>query len=256
MKYRLFVIQFALWLLISAVAVAADSSKSFEKDLKVYQKDKKDADTKMGKAFDKIAAQIRNNKSLPPETRNRHFMQIQAEKERFTKSNQLPESDDMLPATIAYLNELHDKRLKVQRTFDDALSNAIGNQPEFDRISTAKDAWQADLPSRYEFVKNTEWHGNRTFENGTTVDFHVHVFDVQNNSFEGHLWQDVFTGGKSGWVYEGMMEGNAIVLKTIKMLHGNPRTIEFRGFVIGRRLVFTAIVNGKPAKDFASVGKK
>ena len=137
MKYRLFVVQFVFGFLISSFAVGADSGKSFEKDLKAYQKDKKDADTKMGKAFDRITAQIRNNRAFPPETRNRHFMQIQAEKERFTKSNLLPESDDMLPATVVYLNELYDKRLKVQKTFDDALSNAIGNQQEFDRISTA-----------------------------------------------------------------------------------------------------------------------
>jgi hypothetical protein len=45
--------------------------------------------------------------------------------------------------------------------------------------------------------------------------------------------------GKSGWDYEAKLEGNQFLVTTTKMLHGAKRKLNFRGYIIGRRIVMT-----------------
>lgn len=242
-------------LLISCEQAFGDDS--LEKAKKVFEKSKKDADERMVRAFDKVIEGLKNNKRIPVETRSRHVNSMEAEKKRFKDSNDLPESDVMLETTVEYLNLIHAKRLVLQKEYQKALEEQLDDRDEFDRISRDKAIFDAKLPSRDDFVSSSNWHGNRTFSGGNAVDFHLHVFQIENNSFKGHIWQDVHSiSGKSGWEFEGKIEGNAVMLTTTKMLHGGSRRLDMKGFVIGRRLILTACVNGKPAKDFVNLGKQ
>lgn len=246
-----------LVLVVVAGTARGQGSESLDKKQKTFETKKKDADKKMVQAFDKVVENIQRDKSLPVETRSRRIASVQAEKATFESANDLPESDVMLGATVEYLNLLQLLRADLQKAFEVALEKALGDKPEFDRISNEKAVWEAKLPGRDEFTSNSNWFGNRTFSNGTTVEFNVHVFGIENNSFKGHIWQDFRSvSGKSGWEFEGKIEGNKVMLTTTKMLHGSARRLDLQGYVIGKRLIFTAHVNGKPSKDFASTRKQ
>lgn len=230
---------------------------SLEKAKKSFEVSKKEADKRMVRAFEKAIDALKKDKRIPVETRSRHAAAMEAEKKRFELSNDLPASDVMLKTTVEYLNLVHSKRVLLQKEFQKSLEDTIDDRTEFNRISADKALFDAKLPSRDEFVSGSNWHGNRTFSGGNAIDFHLHVFQIENNSFKGHIWQDVHSiSGKSGWEFEGNLEGNVVTLTTTKMLHGGARRLELAGFVIGRRLILTARVNGKPIDDFVSVGKQ
>lgn len=244
-----------------AGSVAAQDSDKLGKGLEDWKVEKKKVDKRMVQAFDKIEAGIKKDKSLPVETRNRHLTVLQEQQAQFEKLQKLPESDLMLQATIDYLDALHAKATPVRKLFDQALEKEVGNKTRFDEISAAKEKWQKDMPGRDEFTGGTEWHGTRIFsKDAATIDFHFHVFKIVDNSFKGHIWQDLGSvSGKTGWELEAKQEGNQLVLTTTKMLHGSPRTLGFRGYVIGRRVVLTTTTyNGKPVTDggLVSIWKK
>jgi len=249
-----------LVVMLLAGTVTAQDSDKWEKGLDDWKAEKKKVDKRMIQAFDKIEASVKKNKSLPAETRNRHISSLQEQQARFENSQTLPESDLMLQATVDYLDALHAKAIPLRKLFDQALEKEVGNKIRFDEISVAKEKWQAELPGREELTGGSEWHGTRTFPNGTTVDFHFHVFKIEDNSFKGHIWQDVGSvAGKTGWEFEAKREGNQVLLTTTKMLHGAARTVGFRGYVIGRRLVLThTTYDGKPVTDggLVSIWKK
>jgi hypothetical protein len=251
---------FIFVLILFGKTVAAQDGDKLERGLDDWKAEKKKVDKRMVQAFEKVKANTKKNKSLPAETRNRYIEILDVQQTQFESSQTLPVSDLMLQPTIEYLDSLHAKATPLRRLFDQALEREVGNRLRFDEIAKSKEKWQAELPGRDELASNTEWHGNRTFSSGTTIDFHFHVFEIKDNSFKGHIWQDVGSvSGKSGWEFEAKREGNQILLTTTKMLHGAARTIAFRGYVIERRIVLTQTsYNGKPVNDggLVSIWKK
>ena len=244
------------WVIASVTVANADATNEFDSAVKKYQTLKSNSDKKMLKAFDRVIAQIRTNRNLSAETRNRHILEIQDEKQRFVKSNELPYSDGMLLPTLAYVNELYGKSTRLNVMFESALERAIGDRKEFDRIESIKDRVQSILPGRTEIGGNTQWNGSRALANGRVVDFYVRITRYQNNSFEGEIWQDVTTGGKTGWAFEGKLEGNAIELVTKKILYGKAGQMDLRGFVIGNRIILMTFANGMQTNEVVSVNKK
>lgn len=237
----------------------AEADVASTRELERWKLAKSKADKKLIQAFDRTIANIKRNKMLPAETRNRHVITVQNQKSAFEQQNQLPEFDHLLLPTIAYLDEMHLASTSLRIHFEKALDQAIGQEQQFREIAAAKELWQSKLPSRGELAARTEFHGNRTFTTGATVDFHFHVGQFENNSFSGQIWQDVLSvSGKSGWQFEGKMEGNQFVITTTKMLHGAPRKLDFRGYVIGRRIVMTLTHkdNMPLTGDLVSIWKK
>lgn len=216
------------------------------------------ADRQFMDHFERQICQIRSDRTLGPEARQSAILKTKELRDDFAEHRQLPQGDAMLPATIAYLDTLHQAARPYRRKLDQALVKAEGT-PEFDQLSALKRNWQQSFPGCDELRTRTEFHGTRTFLKGNAVDFHLHVLAFDGRSFSGHLWQDVWSvPGKSGWAYKAELEGNQFLLTTTKMLHGQPRTLRFRGYIIERRIVMTLThLNGEPLTgDLASLWKK
>jgi hypothetical protein len=256
MRYCLLIL--ALSLALCNLAFGQADSK-IKKQWESWKISKGKADKKLEQAFDRKAGEIRKNQDLPAETRNTHVKNLMKEKAAFVKSAKLPESDDMLPSIIEYLDSVQGASAPLQAAFERALEQAIGKDDEFDEIQSLKKQWQSGLPGRDELAANTEFHGTRVFNNGVTVDFHFHVDRFEDNSFAGRIWQDVFNvGGKAGWEYEAILQGNQFKITTLKMLHGTPRKLVFRGYIIERRVIMTLTHrDDEPLTgDFVSLKKK
>ncbi len=235
----------------------APNREVWDDELQSFEAAKRVADKKFVNAFDMVLASIGKNKSWPVETRSRHITTVSSEKTEFETNKKLPLSDLMLPATIDYLSLLLEKSIPARKSFQKALEKTLRNKPETDRIASEKEKWESRLlPGRDAFGPRTNWHGTRTFATGSTTDFHVHVFKIEDNSITGTFWQDTHTAGKSGWDFEGKLEGNVVVLTSTKIKRGRVRHLALHGFVIDRRLVFRSFVNGKPTNGFVSVSMK
>ncbi len=248
-----------LTLMVNAGLVHAQGDAKLNKQWEAWKSAKEKAGKRMQQAFDRKIVDYKKNRQLPAETRNAHVTKLQEQKLEFVKSGELPQFDDMLPATIDYLDMLQTAAAPLQSNFERALEQAIGKGAEFDAIEELKEQWQSELPSRDELAGNSEFHGTRTFSDGVTIDFHFHVHQFENNTFGGHIWQDVHNVvGKAGWEYEAKLEGNQFLVTTRKMLHGTPRKLNFRGYIIGRRVVMTLThKDDKPLTgDLVSIWKK
>lgn len=244
----------ALWLISSLSGWAAEKSDL----LANWTTAKSKADQQMAAQFQRQIQVLKSNRNLPAETRHRHISDLQEQRTNFQKRQELPAFDLMLPSTVAYLDTLHTAATPIREQFDRRLEQLVGT-PEFEQVSAAKQHWQQSLPGRDEIAAGADFHGTRTFLKGTAVDFHFHVRACEHDSFSGQIWQDVHNvGTKTGWAYEAKLEGNRILLTTTKMLHGQPRKLDFRGYIIDRRIVMTLThKDGKPLTgDLVSVWKK
>jgi len=243
-----------LWLVSSSSGCAAEKSDP----LANWTAAKAKADQQMTAQFQRQMQSLKANRSLPAETRHRYISDLQVQRTNFIKRQELPAFDFMLPTTIDYLDTLHAAATPIRVQFDRQLEQRVGT-PEFDQISAAKALWQQNLPGRDAIAAGAEFHGTRTFLQGNAVDFHFHIRACQHDSFSGQIWQDVHNiGAKTGWAYEAKLEGNRILLTTTKMLHGQPRKLDFRGYIIDRRIVMTLThKNGKPLTgDLVSIWAK
>ena len=258
-KHREYWALLAILCLVPLLASAAGDEDKLTKLIERWREARDKANVHLLEAFDQMDREVTRSKTIPAETKANYLTSLREQREDFDNYAMLPEDDAMLPAVIAYLDTIHTSALPVFQSFENAMQEAVRMKGDVERIAAVKDKWLEELPDAGAVQPRTAFHGNRRWKNGVTLDFHLHINKFEKNSFNGAIWQDVHSiPGKTGWEYHGKLEGNQMVLVSTKMLHGAQRRIEFRGYVIGDRIVMTVTsINGKRQNgDFISLWKK
>jgi hypothetical protein len=247
-------------MLMSLAATSfADDSTELSRRVSEWRTAKQKADRLLSRTFGQRIEALKRSHDVSPEVRNAKIEVLKDQKSRFENEYELPNYDNMLPATIQYLDLLHEAATPMRKWFDQALEDAVGSGEKYDTLAAAKKTWQSELPGRDEFGPNTEFHGTNTFLNGKTVDCHLDVWNINGNVFVGQIWQNTASvPDKTGWQYEARLEGNQFLLETTKMIHGNPLQVSLRGYVIGRRIIMKIThLDGKPKQSgYISLWKK
>lgn len=252
----------AIWRVLVVVLICVLTRAAWSGESSDLLEEWKVIETKASKQllvqFQRQMQSIKSDRSLSAEVRHRYLSDLEEQRTRFAEDHVLPELDMMLQPTIAYLDTLHTAATPIRKNFEKQLEKVVGT-PEFEKVVAQKDDWERRFPGNGELKARDEYHGTRMFLKANSLDFHFHILAMENNSFSGHIWQDVQSvSGKSGWACEGKLEGRQFVIATTKMLHGAPRTLHFRGYILNRRIVMTTTQkDGKPVTgDLISIWKK
>lgn len=251
----------AAW--FAAVFLAPCLAQSMPKGLKAavegYEKAQKAAKEEFGKDIDRTIDTARKSKA-DASVVDRHLKEMKAQKEAFEKKGDLPTHDDLLGPTLEYLDRLRKGRAELNRAFKQQTDEAKRTKDDdlLSQLVKAKAGLDAQVGGRDQFQSKTQWDGTR-FAVGTTVDAHLSVGKLSDNTFRGQYWQDTGSAGKFGMKVEGLLDGNALEFVTTEMIEGDKRILKFSGYVFENRMILRVsgvTPKGKPANGIIDFRKK
>ncbi len=214
---------------------------------------------KLLKDIDAVQREIKHSE-LDPDAKRLLLQKIQSDRKKFVATKEMPSCDELehvivyAEANQSIIASIDDFRKKVA-------DKAIRKDDDPDVSETLNNLEQKVLQllgGRIDFGEGSDWRGKRQGPDGNSVQLYMHVGQVAGNVFRGRLEQ-TSNSATDIMKVEGQREGNHVVIRTTEMIRGAYRSLEFAGYILGRRIV--ASVDGvntakKPVSGWISLWKQ
>lgn len=222
------------FLAVAGSAKAGDNA-TLERQLELTTKPLNDLRDRFTNSLEKDADRALTSNKIRPEFRERTREKLLAALNVFKTTGQLPTDDDLIDRSIGYLEEFYTRRYIAFKKYDSFEKKYASDSDLLSLIERERQRWSP--PGGQLAQSRQRWHGTRTFKDGNTVDFHVHIDLIDGQAVEGTLWQDADTIYKKGWKYKGVLDGSRFTLQTTQRIDGNGAIFVSRGYIIGKRMV-------------------
>jgi hypothetical protein len=215
---------------------------------------------KLIKAIDGVQKEIKQS-DPDPDAKRLLLQRIKSDQKKFAATKELPSCDELLESVIAYADanqgiiaSIDDFRKKIA---DKAIRK--DDDPDVSETLTKLENKVLQLlGGRIDFTEGGDWRGKRQGAEGNSVQLYMHVGQVAGNVFRGRLEQ-TSNSAIDIMKIEGQRDGNHVVIRTTEMIRGDYRSLEFTGYVLGKRIVASVdgvATNKKRASGWISLWKQ
>jgi hypothetical protein len=215
---------------------------------------------KLLKDIDSVRREIKQS-DLDPDAKRLLLRKIQDDQKKFAATKELPSCDELLEGVIAYAEAQQQVMASIDEFRKKITDKAIRNDKDpdvSDKLTELESKVLELLGGQVRFNEGSDWRGKRQGPEGNSVQLYMHVGQVAGNAFRGRMEQTSNYATEIMKV-EGERDGNHVVIHTTEMIRGDYRSLEFTGYVLGKRIVASVdgvATNKKRASGWISLWKQ
>jgi hypothetical protein len=193
---------------------------------------------KLLKAIDNVQRDVKHSE-VDPDAKRLLLQMIKSDRQNFVDGKELPSCDELLEHVIAYAEanqsivaSIDDFRKKIS---DKEIRNDSDPDVSKALAKLENDVMQL-LGGRVDVNEGSQWNGTRHNQEGDAAQLSLQIDQVAGNVFRGRLEQSSNLATSIMRV-EGQRDGHYVVIRTTEMIRGEYRSLEFSGYILGRRIV-------------------
>jgi hypothetical protein len=215
---------------------------------------------KLLKDIDSVRREIKQS-DLDPDAKRLLLRKIQDDQKKFVATKELPSCDELLEGVIAYAEAQQQVMASIDEFRKKITDKAIRNDKDpdvSDKLTELENKVLELLGGQVRFNEGSDWRGKRQGPEGNSVQMYMHVGQVAGNAFRGRMEQTTNYATDIMKV-EGERDGNHVAIHTTEMIRGDYRSLEFTGYIVGKRIVANVggiAANKKPASGWISLWKQ
>jgi len=193
--------------------------------------------TKLLAGIDAKRRTIFRSKADPDEMR-RILSAIEEDRRAFVEEDRLPNSDELIDVTIAYLKDCQPILNRAETIRRSSTTRAVrtGDADAMDALVALERRLNALTVGRDQFTAGSVWTGRRSDANGSLL-LRLQIQAIVGNSFRGQLSQTGNFGRPDEMTIDGNLRGNCISFETTGMILGRARKLRFQGYLVGDRIL-------------------